>query len=206
VAERAGEQTRHVHLRNTGLLGDLRLAHIPVEPQQRLVANDQHHKLPHARRSPAAATAPYEQAHSRRNDRSCPATMRLDQQPPSFMITISGRITTSAQVVPGSVPRRGCQRVKRSRAKRSSSRCPSMPPASLSGRASHGARPTAFTAAGAQAANSARTGSPTRIRGSRLAPACTGSSGSGTREPAPKGAQPCAMTARPSRKSPPPSM
>jgi hypothetical protein len=70
----------------------------------------------------------------------------------------------------------------------------------------HGALPTAFTAAGAQAASSARTGSPTRIRGSRLAQACIGSSGPGTREPAPKGAQPCAMTARPSRKSPPPSM
>jgi len=34
VAERAGEQTRHVHLRNTELLGDLRLAHIPVKPKQ----------------------------------------------------------------------------------------------------------------------------------------------------------------------------
>src|SRR4029077_4486906 len=33
-AERAGEQTRHVHLRYTELPGDLGLAHVPVEPEQ----------------------------------------------------------------------------------------------------------------------------------------------------------------------------
>src|SRR6266566_3703064 len=34
VAERAGEQTRHMHLGNTELLADLGLVHVPVEPQQ----------------------------------------------------------------------------------------------------------------------------------------------------------------------------
>jgi hypothetical protein len=51
VAERAGEQTRYVHLGNTELLGDLGLAHVTVKPQQQdpLLAGGQASPVRHDR-------------------------------------------------------------------------------------------------------------------------------------------------------------